>query len=64
MAGFSIYGALGFALGFLFGVGCASAVLYTIYLAGYRRALRDSAERGAASRFRKEIKRLRYPSKV
>ena len=58
MAGFPIYAALGFALGFLFGVGCAAAVLYTIYLAGYRRAVRDSAEGGTTTRFRKEIQRL------
>ncbi len=62
MAGLSIYAALGFALGFLFGVGCAAAVLYTIYLAGYRRALQDSAEGGIASRFRNEMKRVQRRS--
>jgi hypothetical protein len=34
---------LGFFLGFVFGVGCALAVLYTIYLGGYRAAIRDAA---------------------
>jgi hypothetical protein len=33
---------LGFFLGFTFGVGCALAVMYSIYLGGYRAAVRDS----------------------
>jgi hypothetical protein len=32
----------GFFLGFLFGVGCALAVMYSIYLGGYRAAIRDA----------------------
>jgi hypothetical protein len=28
-------------LGFMFGVGCALAVMYSIYLGGYRAAVRD-----------------------
>lgn len=33
---------MGYFIGCMFGVGCAFAVLYTIYLGGYRRALRDA----------------------
>lgn len=33
---------IGFFLGFAFGVGCALAVLFSIYMGGYRAALRDS----------------------
>jgi hypothetical protein len=33
---------LGFLMGFGFGVGCALAVMYSIYLGGYRAAVRDS----------------------
>ncbi|WP_353071043.1 hypothetical protein [Tunturiibacter gelidiferens] len=33
---------IGFFLGFAFGVGCALAVMYSIYLGGYRAAVRDS----------------------
>lgn len=33
----------GFFLGFAFGVGCALAVMYSIYLGGYRAAIRDAA---------------------
>ena len=34
--------AIGCGLGFMFGVGCALAVLYAIYLGGYRKAVADS----------------------
>jgi hypothetical protein len=33
---------LGFFLGFAFGVGCALAVMYSIYAGGYRAAVKDS----------------------
>jgi hypothetical protein len=40
----SIYwpAAIGFFIGFAFGVGCALAVMYSIYMGGYRAAIRDS----------------------
>ncbi len=33
---------IGFFLGFVFGVGCALAVMYSIFLGGYRAAVRDA----------------------
>ncbi len=33
---------LGFFLGFAFGVGCALAVMYSIYMGGYRTAVSES----------------------
>ena len=33
---------LGFFLGFAFGVGCALAVMYSIYMGGYRAAVQDA----------------------
>jgi len=33
---------LGCFVGFFFGVGCALAVMYSIYLGGYRAAVKDS----------------------
>lgn len=59
MSSFTIAAILGVALGFLFGVGCAAAVLYSIYLAGYRRAMQDAAAGGLAPRYREELQRLR-----
>ena len=34
--------AVGWFIGFFFGVGCALAVMYSIYLGGYRAAVRDA----------------------
>jgi hypothetical protein len=33
---------IGVFLGFVFGVGCALAVMYSIYMGGYRAAVKDS----------------------
>jgi hypothetical protein len=33
---------LGFFLGFAFGVGCALAVMYSIFMGGYRAAVKDA----------------------
>ena len=34
---------VGFFLGFAFGVGCALAVMYSIFMGGYRAAVKDAA---------------------
>ncbi len=39
----SFYSSLiGFFLGFAFGVGCALAVMYSIFMGGYRAAVKDA----------------------
>lgn len=43
---------IGFFLGFAFGVGCALAVMYSIYSGGYRAAVRDSTLPEPPERFR------------
>ena len=43
---------IGFFLGFAFGVGCALAVMYSIYNGGYRAAVRDSLLPEPPARFR------------
>ena len=40
--GFTWPTVIGFFLGFAFGVGCALAVMYSIYMGGYRAAIRDT----------------------
>jgi hypothetical protein len=42
---------IGFFLGFAFGVGCALAVMYSIYMGGYRAAVKDSLLALAPERF-------------
>jgi len=39
--GFTSGAVIGFFLGFAFGVGCALAVMYSIYMGGYRRAVKE-----------------------
>ena len=56
---FGMAALFGLILGFMFGVGCAAAVMYTIYMGGYRRALADSLEGAPSMRLQKELDRLR-----
>jgi hypothetical protein len=49
---------IGFFLGFAFGVGCALAVMYSIYMGGYRAALRDSRLPIPPERYNKAMKKL------
>jgi hypothetical protein len=46
---------LGYFIGCMFGVGCAFAVWYTIYLGGYRKAVRDSMLDEKPARFLKAV---------
>lgn len=59
MYGFSGYSLMGFLLGFMLGVGCALAVMYGIYMGGYRAALRDARQVPPSKRYRDETARLR-----
>jgi hypothetical protein len=49
---------IGFFLGFAFGVGCALAVMYSIYMGGYRAAIRDSRLTTPPERYNKAMKKL------
>jgi len=42
---------LGLCIGLIWGVGCALVLLYSIYLAGYRKGVRDSVEREKPRRY-------------
>jgi hypothetical protein len=60
----SIYlpSAIGFFFGFFFGVGSALAVMYSIYMGGYRAAVRDSQLPTPPERYRRALQKL-LPSK-
>jgi len=45
----------GFFLGFAFGVGCALAVMYSIYMGGYRAAVRESQMAEPPERYREAL---------
>jgi hypothetical protein len=49
---------IGFFLGFVFGVGCALAVMYSIYMGGYRAAVRDSRLEKMPERLRRVLARV------
>ena len=48
---FGFAGLFGLILGFMFGVGCAAAVIYTIYMGGYRKGMEDSLRPEKSSRY-------------
>ena len=53
---------IGFFMGFGFGVGCALAVMYSIYMGGYRAAVRDSQLPTPPERYTKAVEKvLREP---
>jgi hypothetical protein len=49
---------IGFFFGFAFGVGCALAVMYSIYMGGYRAAIRDSQLPTPPDRYRQALAKL------
>ena len=51
-------GFIGFVMGFGFGVGCAFAVLYTIYTGGYRKAMEDSLREEKSTRYREFLPKV------
>ena len=58
MIDFSLAAVLGLCFGFMFGIGCSLAILYSIYLGGYRKAVEDSTAPEPSAQFTKALKRL------
>jgi hypothetical protein len=56
---FGMAALFGLILGFMFGVGCAFAVLYTIYMGGYRKAIRDSLDENKSARYKENLEKVR-----
>jgi hypothetical protein len=60
---FGMAALFGLILGFMFGVGCAFAVLYTIYMGGYRKAISESLQPGPPpSRYMRELEKIKRKS--
>ena len=59
MSDFGAYGLLGLCIGFLWGIGCSLAILYSIYLGGYRKGVEDSLAEVKPSRFVEAMKKIR-----
>jgi hypothetical protein len=49
---------IGFFMGFGFGVGCALAVMYSIYMGGYRAAVRESQLPAPPERYTKALEKV------
>jgi hypothetical protein len=49
---------LGLVFGFLWGSGCSLALMYSIYLGGYRKAVEDSLKEEKSKRWRETLKKI------
>ena len=58
MGELSLYAVVGLCIGFLWGIGCSLAILYSIYLGGYRKAVEDSLASKKSQRFLTALRRI------
>lgn len=49
---------LGLCFGFMFGIGCSLAIMYSIYLGGYRKAVEESLAAVRPKRFLDALKEI------
>jgi hypothetical protein len=58
MTDFGPAAVVGLCIGFMWGIGCSLAILYSIYLGGYRKAVEDSLLPAKSKRWRETLKRI------
>jgi hypothetical protein len=58
MIGFGPAAIFGLCFGFMFGTGCSLAIMYSIYLGGYRKAVEDSIAPVKSRRFTQALEKL------
>ena len=58
MGELSLYALFGLCIGFMWGIGCSLAILYSIYLGGYRKAVEDSIAPQKSERFKTALRRI------
>jgi hypothetical protein len=58
MSNFGPAALIGLCVGFLWGIGCSLAILYSIFLAGYRKAVEDSLAPTKSKRWRETLKKI------
>jgi len=56
--GFGPAALVGLCIGFLWGIGCSLAILYSIYLGGYRKAVEESLAPEKSKRWRETLKKI------
>jgi len=58
MTDFGTAALVGLCIGFLWGIGCSLAILYSIFLGGYRKAVEDSLAPAKSKRWRETLKKI------
>lgn len=58
MVDFGPAAVMGLCFGFLWGIGCSLAILYSIYLGGYRKGIKDSLAQVKSKRYLETIKKM------
>ncbi len=58
MVSFGPAAVLGLCFGFLWGIGCSLAILYSIYLGGYRKGIKDSLAPQKSKRFNEALAKI------
>lgn len=58
MVDFGPAAVLGLCIGFLWGIGCSLAILYSIYLGGYRKAVEESLAERKSPRFEETLRKI------
>jgi hypothetical protein len=58
MDGFTPSALIGLCVGFLWGIGCSLAILYSIYLGGYRKAVKDSLAPEKPQRYLETLRKI------
>ncbi len=58
MVSFGPAAVLGLCFGFLWGIGCSLAILYSIYLGGYRKGVEDSLAAEKSQRFHEALRKI------
>ncbi len=59
MSAFGPAAILGLIFGFLWGIGCSLAVMYSIFLGGYRKAIKESLSNPQPERYVKALEKVR-----
>jgi hypothetical protein len=49
---------IGLCIGFMWGIGCSLAILYSIYLGGYRKGVEDSLADQKPQRYRSALEKI------
>ena len=49
---------IGLCIGFMWGIGCSLAILYSIYLGGYRKGVEDSLSDKKPQRYRSALEKI------